>query len=287
MTAATSTTFKAQQAARSDYGSQFEILVSVLYNQIVKFGDVVVDGGANAGLHAVPLGDLVGSRGLVIAFEPNPDVFRGLRDNMADLAAELHLLALSDTEGTLSFVVDIKNPALSHIQHDFDRPSEGRKLISVRSVLLDKIVAGRKITFIKLDLEGADFLGIRGAKATLLRDRPPIIFENSRVWAAKCNGYTMEAFFAFFDEIKYDIYDLHGVALTKDNWTDEDVAFEFIALPRENADKNRHLLAVIDYFWREIDKRPVLPTWAACVLAARNARKYMVDNHGRNWLSGL
>ncbi|WP_294534124.1 FkbM family methyltransferase [uncultured Rhodoblastus sp.] len=282
-----STSFLTLQAARRDYGSQFEILVAVLYNQIVKPGDIVVDGGANAGLHAYALARKVGPGGLLVAFEPNPEVFESLSSNVAQLSVELHRLALSDRQAMLPFVIDEANPALSHIHHAFDASDPGTRTILVKSVTLDRIVGARRIAFIKLDLEGADFLAIRGGVATLRRDRPPIVFENSRAWASKCHAYTAEEFFRFFAEIDYAIYDLHGRELTREIWDFDDIAFEFIGLPKEAGARNRHLLDVIAFFWSEVESRPVLPEWTDCVIAVRDAPDYMTSHHGEAWLSLL
>lgn len=280
-----STSFLAQREARRDYGAQFEILVSVLYHQVVKAGDIVVDGGANAGLHAMPLARLVGPTGLLVAFEPNPPVFAALQRNVAQFSVELHQLALSDKQTMLNFVADEKRPGLSHLQHQFDQPAEATRTIAVQSVTLDSIVGARPISFIKLDLEGADFLALRGAARTLRKSRPPVIFENNRGWAAKCHHYTAEEFFAFFADIHYIIYDLHGHPLTRDSWEAKDMAFEFLALPEENVSRNRHLLGIVAFFWREADQRPVLPEWKDCIAAAGNAYAYMTRCHGQNWLS--
>lgn len=48
---------------------------------------------------------------------------------------------------------------------------------------LDSIVAGRKVSAIKLDIEGGEILALDGAKETLARDKPPILME--------VNGYCL------------------------------------------------------------------------------------------------
>lgn len=282
-----STSFQAQKAARSDYAHQYEILVAALYNQIVAPGEIVVDGGANIGWHAAPLARRVGPHGLVIAFEPVPLLFKELERNVGGLAVELHQLALSDSDGTASFVVDDKTTALSHIRHHFDKPGGGKSEIVVETATIDNVVKSRKIDFIKLDLEGADFLAILGARATISSGRPPIIFENGRAWPARCYDYSADDFFSFFEQVNYVIYDLHGTALTRDAWSAKDVGFEFIALPGEAADANRRLLSVIDFFWREIDRRPLIMEWRDFLLAVGDAPLYMAAHHGENWLAEM
>jgi FkbM family methyltransferase len=253
----------------------------------VRPGDIVVDGGANAGLHAFPLAKLVGPSGLLIAFEPVPETFAALKNNVVDSQTEFHQVALSDVEKVTQFVFDQENPALSHINNSFEKPAKDQRVISVDCVTLDHVIGQRNVSFIKLDLEGADFLAIRGAKGLLQRSRPPIIFENSRAWAAKCGGYTVDEFFKFFEDVKYSIHDLHGRPLDKTTWEEKDVAFEFLALPKEDRRRSQFLLSVIKFFWREHANRPLLKEWVECIFAVRDAKSYMEQHHGSDWISKI
>ena len=47
----------------------------------------------------------------------------------------------------------------------------------VKIVPLDSVVSSRRITFIKIDVEGFELPVLRGASATIERDRPTILFE--------------------------------------------------------------------------------------------------------------
>lgn len=140
MTAGTDISYKTISPKRTDYGSQFEILVSVLYHGIVKAGDTVVDGGANAGLHAGPLVRLADVNGKLIAFEPIPEVFAQLKRNLGRWPAELHNVALSDHPGSADFVVNKSNAALSHLKHQYDESKSDEETITVPLVTLDDVV---------------------------------------------------------------------------------------------------------------------------------------------------
>ena len=248
---------------------QFEILVSRIYEAIVEPGDEVIDGGANAGLHAVPLARLVGPGGRARCIEANPKMAEKLKRNLASYPhAEVTQLAISDTRATAEFMVNDDNPGLSHLSHDREPDSECERIV-VDTDTLDNLFPDSMPTFIKLDLEGADFLALKGARQLLARSRPIIVFENSRQWAAKCHGYTSDEFFAHFSALGYRIFDLHGVELTPDNWSDQDVAFEFFA---GHADDPRlpKIRDLVEAFWREIDDRPVLSEWKECVASVRS-----------------
>ena len=58
-----------------------------ILRRIVRPGMMVVDIGANIGVYSRFLAGLVGVDGKVIAFEPSPDNFNRLWDNVAHFAA--------------------------------------------------------------------------------------------------------------------------------------------------------------------------------------------------------
>lgn len=263
--------FEGINAERSDYGLQLEILVSAIYHAVVREGDRVVDGGANGGLHATPMAKLVGPNGKLDAFEPNPVPFKDLQQNLKGMDwAIMHPLALADQEGELKFVAEAES-ALSH----FASPHRdaGKDTITVKAVKLDTILSSHPVSFIKLDLEGADFLGIKGARDTLISDKPIIVFENSRQWAATCYGYDREEFFQFFDDVNYDLFDLHSRPLNRASWDMKNMAWEFIGIGR-NDPRTEGIIALIHSFWYSAPTRPPLTEWKDCVLAVWNVRDY-------------
>ncbi len=258
---------------RKDYNSQFEILVSYLYHHVVKSGSFVIDGGANSGLHAMPLSRLVSPDGMLFCFEPLPHISETLRKNIApaisSVCARVYQNALGDKSAKVQFICNSANPALSRIMTDFDKLGESDNIIEVDVVVLDHILRGHKIDFIKLDLEGADFLALKGGENILRNWKPPVVFENSRAWAAKKYNYTAEDFFIFFENLEYEIYDLHNIKLTRDNWEDQNLSFEFIAFHKSDP-RGDLFMRIIEYFWSTINQRSELLDWIECVKLCRD-----------------
>jgi FkbM family methyltransferase len=60
----------------------YELGVTETLWGLTESGDLAVDAGANIGYMASVLGVRVGPKGRVICFEPNPDVFTSLRENV-------------------------------------------------------------------------------------------------------------------------------------------------------------------------------------------------------------
>lgn len=155
-------------------------------------GQVALDIGANIGYYTVLLAKLVGPTGFVHAFEPRPDfcdwIGRSLAENPFAGRWAIHCCALADYEGTAKFRVmprrglaadDPNQRSACYLAgHENDRDPEAYWDVQVR--ILDKILAAysdQRVGFIKIDVEGAEYLVFQGARELLRRDRPIILSE--------------------------------------------------------------------------------------------------------------
>ncbi|MGE5271073.1 MAG: FkbM family methyltransferase [Thiohalocapsa sp.] len=262
---------------RPDYGMQVEILVSLIYHFFVRPGDKVVDGGAAGAAHTVPLSRLVAPTGKVYAFEASPPVAAWLDTYLAglDTAAciDLRATALGNRAATVEFIVDRAHPGMSHVRRGGESAPEiaqDRAMALVPMVTLDEALRNQgPITFMKLDLEGMDFLALRGGIDLIMRDRPLIVFENAR-------PNEPDEYFGFFDAIGYDVYDVHNILLTRDNWRSAGVSYEAICGPRGG-----HALAqariLSDWFWRTLAQRPLLSSWEQVRTTCLDCLGYILD----------
>lgn len=157
---------------------------------IVSSGDTVVDVGANVGQYTVLLAGLVGAEGRVVAFEPVPRTLRVLRDVVAGLRlsnVEPVELALGDFDGRAGMqeVVDgdgLPDPGLAHLTLE----SPGTALVPVAR--LDSVCDELGIetcSFMKVDVEGAELLVLRGAESFLRTRRPVLLVEIDRGMSAR------------------------------------------------------------------------------------------------------
>jgi hypothetical protein len=64
---------------RPDFGQSLEVLLAALYHRIIRSGDIVIDGGANGGLHTIPMARLVRPLGHIVAYEPQPRPLESLQ----------------------------------------------------------------------------------------------------------------------------------------------------------------------------------------------------------------
>ena len=144
-------------------------------------GGTFVDGGANIGFYSLLAARKVGQSGRVVAFEMMPDTSAILRSHVADnspLPIQVIERALSDQGG--KFITANVEPG-KHGQASIIVGSAiaGRDQINVETTTLDEALAHiGDIDVIKLDLEGAEFMALSGARSVLART-DCLIFESN------------------------------------------------------------------------------------------------------------
>lgn len=151
-----------------------------LYAQLIRPGDVVVDAGANWGVHSLYLATLVGSSGKIHAFEPHPRMVEELtwnvqRNGMAQVV--VHPLGLLDQESEIPFVLGESSKS-SHMASASESLSMNKVIVPCRSLdaVLEEIGIDR-LRLIKVDVEGAESLALKGAERLITRFRPHLIIE--------------------------------------------------------------------------------------------------------------
>jgi FkbM family methyltransferase len=145
-----------------------------LFAEHFRPGWNVVDVGANLGLHTIALAKLAKLGERVFAFEPHPEIFP-LADANCSSHANIRLfrLAASDSlrDVQMSALAEVANKAgISLIE------GEGEGSHSIATVTLDSMQLPR-IGLMKVDVEGHELACLRGAEATIRRDKPVLIVE--------------------------------------------------------------------------------------------------------------
>lgn len=167
-------------------------LDKMTFLSLVKNGDVVLDIGANKGDYTLLFSDVVGSKGRVHAFEPVLPTFRSLSDRVTREQhfqnVSLNNFALGDKTGSF----DIHIPAGDFGQASLQKHSAGSwskpgmETLTCEMRTLDGYLAEQKLTkidFIKIDVEGAELLALRGGSQLLTEFHPTIHFEFCPDWA--------------------------------------------------------------------------------------------------------
>ena len=159
-------------AGASDHGcwlGSFEYDKQKLFEHEIRPGSVVYDIGANVGFYALLASELVGTEGTVIAFEPVPSNVRYIESHLAlNNVSNVRILqaAVADKSGTACFK-EASNNSMGHLDSVGD--------YAVEVVTIDGLLAAGKVSppqYIKMDIEGAEALALRGAEGCFRRYKP-------------------------------------------------------------------------------------------------------------------
>ncbi len=160
---------------------------SMFHACIAASPGMVIDVGANTGFYAL-LATRASPDVCVLAFEPYGPVYEVLGRNIAANAIRGRIeslpLALSDHAGNATLYVPTQEHGLmetsSSLEEEF-RPGHSEALM-VETRTLDTFLAShpcadKRITLIKVDVEGHEAAVLAGARATIARWRPMLFIE--------------------------------------------------------------------------------------------------------------
>lgn len=136
-------------------------------------GDIFVDVGANIGYYTVLGSKLVGSKGVVIAFEPMPDTFKILKIN-----CKLNHLTSATIISKAAWSDECTIPL--HFSGGYygmaSMIQSGGDSISIEAIPLDSICKPYStIKMLKIDAEGAEYQVLSGASKTLTKTKYVIL----------------------------------------------------------------------------------------------------------------
>jgi FkbM family methyltransferase len=182
-------------------------------------GDTAIDVGAHIGLFAIDMASRVGPSGRVYAFEPfapNADLLeRSIAENRFEDRIELTRAAVGAEPGeaALTFPRETLNSGGAYLLPRGTQPLSGNLEQTVPLVALDRLNLRRPIRFIKMDVEGAEPLVLRGAARIIREDRPLILSEVHPTQLERASGTTPDAFFTQIRELGYRLQDLAGAPI--------------------------------------------------------------------------
>ncbi len=147
--------------------------------RLLRPGDCVIDIGANVGYYTMVAAKLVGPTGCVHAFEASPRVFSRLQTNAGlNPGANIHVhsQAVTDHCGEIEFyAAAAERTGYSSIRN---LGEEANSVATVPTISLDSILDELPTArLVKIDVEGAELLVLKGMRRLIERDKPFFIFE--------------------------------------------------------------------------------------------------------------
>jgi len=147
-------------------------------------GMTFVDVGANQGFYTILASKLVGTDGLVVAFEPASTESRKLRWNLhinSCRNVRLEEAAVGSFEGNCDFHMCLAHQgSFSSIRHPASDVTSKTQLVHVPITTLDACASRflrRQVDLVKIDVEGGELDVLRGAKQMFSSTRPLVMCE--------------------------------------------------------------------------------------------------------------
>jgi FkbM family methyltransferase len=149
-----------------------------LFKDLIKPGMTVVDIGANIGYYTLIAAKLVGSKGKVYAFEPEPNNYRLLIKNIEENCYNNVIpiqKAVSNKPGKTKLFTS--KTVFSSLSFSENNVPEKKEFVMVETITLDEFLENSNIDFIKMDTEGAEGLIVEGAEKVLKNNDLKIAME--------------------------------------------------------------------------------------------------------------
>jgi len=190
--------------------SAYEPLETSLIDQLIRPGDTVLDIGANIGYYTLLFAKLVGERGRVFAFEPEPENFKLLKKNVALSGYHNVVLipkAASNTTGTARLYLSDVNKG----DHRLSNSGERRESIAISTVQLDDELGNydRPVRLIKMDIQGHEAAALQGMLQLLSRNQSISILSEFWPVGLSHSGADPQKHLAWFADHGFTLYNLN------------------------------------------------------------------------------
>ncbi len=178
-------------------------------------GMTFVDIGANLGWFSLIAAKAVGSTGAVYAYEPKRSLFEHLsksikQNNFSWVTATN--CALGDSETQLQIAWSKSCEYLGGIwlltSDDLREELKEHCFETVDVHRLDELFPDTIVDLVKIDIEGAEYLALKGAEKTLLQHKPVIMSEISPVLLNKISGVTVAQYLDYMRQLGYKCHAL-------------------------------------------------------------------------------
>jgi FkbM family methyltransferase len=187
------------------YKQYFEAGPIERLKDFVPAGSLVIDVGANVGFFALRFARWVGDRGKVIAIEPEDANYASLveaieRQGFSSRVETLKAVAAA-TGGEVLLEINPVHPA----DHKISRDGTG---LPVSAVTLDQLLQARlglRLALVKIDVQGAEMMVLKGAGRILKETNPALFVELSEEGLNKF-GSSVTEILKYLAELDYEAF---------------------------------------------------------------------------------
>jgi FkbM family methyltransferase len=163
------------------YFGEYESGMLFIFKRFLSKNDIVLDVGANIGFISLVVANFVGDGGLVYAFEPHPEIYQILEENI-DINSLKNICPMNIALGSkLSKAKIYEHLNINRASASLFRTKnidEEESKWQTKVTTIDLLIEKRKIKIpklIKIDVEGFELEVIKGAKKLLSSQRAPAL----------------------------------------------------------------------------------------------------------------
>lgn len=173
---------------------EFERVLTQIAVTLIAKGDVCVDAGANFGWYTSLMALHSGNDGAVHAFEPTPQSFSELQRNAEFMGPAINVVlnnhALGDAPGSVQIHV-FEGMGSGHAslaaKDGVDSTAFECKMITLDNYIIENGIRG--VDFVKVDIEGAELMFLKGAERLFAATTPPIFLMEMATGQTQNFGY--------------------------------------------------------------------------------------------------
>ena len=188
-------------------GFQVERINDIFKNKKSLF----IDCGCSFGSYSIPIAKLNSINSKVIAIDASFAAITRLKENILINSInniEIYNLGIGKEEGYANFNEDL-NQLPNSGSFRFDSSGKVLKVTTLDVILEQQSLHSFEVIFVKMDLEGYEFDALLGFKKNILKYKPIILFEFSRM-LLKNSTFSEQAFNLFLKETSYELKDYHN-----------------------------------------------------------------------------
>ena len=201
--------------------------------RLFRPGDVILDIGAHFGRYTVPLAHTVGPQGKIFSFEPVESAFKMLSrivDALKLKNVEVFNCAMGDGETAMQMViplkdgVEVQSRAALDSGNRTDADLAGCHIQEVDCETIDAFVERKqlaKLNFLKCDVEGAEYMVMKGGQKTL-RTLAPVVLLEIEARHTEAFDYTPTEIAEFMKSLDYGMYVVNDGKLAEADSTSPD-----------------------------------------------------------------
>lgn len=232
----------------SDIGylnTKFELFLSMHYSKLIKHGDLVLDIGANVGYHTEKFINLTRDTGMVIAFEPVPEMQNILNNNFSKFK-NFKLLpnaAGNKNDKSVFFKAVHSSGTMEEsglkIRQFNDEKNTIVEEIVVDVIKIDSLNIQENVSFIKIDVEGGEIDVLLGAKNLIVSNLPYISIEYGDK-SYLSYGNTQLTLWDLANDLDYCIYDIFLNRISSlDDWLKciNNFYWDYLLVPKKRLDE--------------------------------------------------